>query len=167
MSNTRRIGKYVPALISFGFVLAGSWMLIPRDADTADAEARVDVVVLTRGIPKGTSYIDVLNVCIRFTRRHSRWGAGQRTLGRRTTHTELVCSKSGSSGEPRLSGHFRTPAFTTLVRRRANLGQHVGHLCTRRYRCSIGITQCGGARFTTARRSTALGRLGDHHRGAS
>ena len=62
MSNTRRIGKYLPALISFGFVLAGSWMLIPRDADAVDAEARVDVVVLTRGIPKGTSYIDVLNV---------------------------------------------------------------------------------------------------------
>jgi hypothetical protein len=62
MTTKRRIGKYVPAIISFAFVLGGSWMLIPRSDDTADAEARVDVVVMTRGMPKGSSSIDVRNV---------------------------------------------------------------------------------------------------------
>jgi hypothetical protein len=54
MTIKRNITKYLPAMLAFSFVLAGSWMLLPRDEDTADAEAQVSVVVLTRALAEGT-----------------------------------------------------------------------------------------------------------------
>ena len=61
MTITRRVTKYLPAMLAFAFVLAGSWMLLPRDEDTADAEARVNVVMLTRALPEGATALDVRN----------------------------------------------------------------------------------------------------------
>ncbi|NBO05604.1 MAG: hypothetical protein EBV17_01010 [Actinobacteria bacterium] len=51
--------KYLPAMLAFAFVLAGSWILLPSEEDTADAEARIDVVVLTRELPEGASAAEV------------------------------------------------------------------------------------------------------------
>ena len=59
MSVKRRITKYMPAMLAFAFVLAGSWMLLPRNDDTVDAEARVNVVVLTREMPQGATALSV------------------------------------------------------------------------------------------------------------
>lgn len=61
MTFTRRVTKYLPVMLAFAFVLAGSWMLLPRDEDTADAEARVNVVMLTRALPEGATVLDVRN----------------------------------------------------------------------------------------------------------
>lgn len=61
MTITRRVTKYLPAMLAFAFVLAGSWMLLPRDEDTADAEARVNVVMLTRALPEGATALDIRN----------------------------------------------------------------------------------------------------------
>jgi hypothetical protein len=58
MSLKRRITKYMPAMLAFAFVLAGSWMLLPRDESTADADAQVSVVVLDRAMPEGTSALE-------------------------------------------------------------------------------------------------------------
>jgi hypothetical protein len=61
MTVIRKLARYLPALLAFGFVLAGSWLLLPRDEDSADAEATVQVVVLTRAVASGTSANDVRN----------------------------------------------------------------------------------------------------------
>lgn len=55
MTIIRRSVKYLPALLAFGCVLIGSLLLLPRSGDTAEAEARVSVVVLTRDIAGGTT----------------------------------------------------------------------------------------------------------------
>jgi hypothetical protein len=59
MSLKRRVTKYMPAMLAFAFVLAGSWMLLPRDEDTADAESRVSVVMLDRAMPEGATAANV------------------------------------------------------------------------------------------------------------
>ena len=59
MTLVRRITKYLPALLAFGCVLAGSLLLLPRNDDTAEAEAQVQVVMLTRDMPSGTAADDV------------------------------------------------------------------------------------------------------------
>jgi hypothetical protein len=61
MTFIRKLARYLPALLSFGFVLAGSWLLLPRDENSADAEATVQVVVLTRAVDAGTSANEVRN----------------------------------------------------------------------------------------------------------
>lgn len=61
MSMKRNITKYLPAMLAFSFVLAGSWMLLPRDEDTADADAQVNVVVLTRAMDEGTPAGEIRN----------------------------------------------------------------------------------------------------------
>ena len=59
MSTMKRVTKYMPAMLAFAFVLAGSWLLLPRDEDLADAEARIGVVVLTRALPEGATALEV------------------------------------------------------------------------------------------------------------
>lgn len=54
MTIVRRTVKYLPALLAFGCVLTGSLLLLPRDEDTAGAEALVGVVVLPRDMAEGT-----------------------------------------------------------------------------------------------------------------
>jgi hypothetical protein len=61
MSMKQNISKYLPAMLAFGFVLAGSWMLLPRDEETAVAESQVNVVVLNRALPEGASASAVRN----------------------------------------------------------------------------------------------------------
>lgn len=60
MTITRRIVKYLPAMIAFTFVLTGSWLLLPRDSDTAEADTQVNVLVLTRATPKGAAPSEVI-----------------------------------------------------------------------------------------------------------
>jgi hypothetical protein len=55
MTIKQNITKYLPAMLAFSFVLVGSWMLLPRDEDTASADAQVDVLVLDRAMPEGAS----------------------------------------------------------------------------------------------------------------
>lgn len=64
MTIKRNITKYLPAMLAFSFVLAGSWMLLPRDEDTADADAQVSVVMLTRALPEGTPAREVRSASI-------------------------------------------------------------------------------------------------------
>ncbi len=59
MTIKRNVTKYMPAMLAFSFVLAGSWMLLPRNEDTASADAQIDVVVLTKAMPEGSSARDV------------------------------------------------------------------------------------------------------------
>lgn len=59
MTILRRVGKYVPALLAFGCVLGGSLLLLPGDDEAANAEVRVDVVVLKRDLPAGSTAADV------------------------------------------------------------------------------------------------------------
>lgn len=61
MTIKRSLAKYVPAMLAFTFVLAGSWVLLPRDKDTVVADARTNVVVLTQAMPRGSSVPDVRN----------------------------------------------------------------------------------------------------------
>lgn len=56
----RRILKYLPALLAFVFVLAGSWMLLPEDEDIAAADTTAKVLVLTRALPQGATTSEVL-----------------------------------------------------------------------------------------------------------
>jgi hypothetical protein len=55
MTIKQNITKYLPAMLAFSFVLAGSWMLLPRAEDTANADAQVSVLVLERAMPAGSS----------------------------------------------------------------------------------------------------------------
>jgi hypothetical protein len=55
MTIKQNITKYLPAMLAFSFVLAGSWMLLPRDEDTASADAQVDVLVLEQEMPEGAT----------------------------------------------------------------------------------------------------------------
>lgn len=55
MTIKQNVTKYLPAMLAFSFVLAGSWMLLPRDEDTANADAQVSVLVLERAMPEGSS----------------------------------------------------------------------------------------------------------------
>lgn len=61
MTFIRKLGKYLPALFAFGFVLAGSWLLLPRDDESADAESTTQVVVLTRAVGAGAPALEVRN----------------------------------------------------------------------------------------------------------
>ena len=55
MTIKQNVTKYLPAMLAFSFVLAGSWMLLPRDEDTASADAQVDVLVLEQEMPEGAT----------------------------------------------------------------------------------------------------------------
>lgn len=59
MTIIRRAVKFLPALIAFGCALAGSLLLLPRNEETAGAEALVGVVVLSRDMTQGSPAEDV------------------------------------------------------------------------------------------------------------
>lgn len=112
MSLRRRVSRILPAVGAFVLVLIGSWMLLLRDDGRADAVSRVDVVVVTRELPAGTTAADVRDaVVLRSVPAESVLPGAVRSIDEITTGVLTITHMSGQQLTPASFARSRVAAI--------------------------------------------------------